>query len=115
MKVKYFLFLAFTTIALNGCIANVDRTRASDLDNYSEKDIRKSIVVGKSTKKDMLLLLGAPATPKEFKTAGSWVYASNVVDRRLYLFIPIFRDRDQLLLLEFNNADVVSKINYTEK
>ena len=115
MKVKNIIFLAFTMIALSGCIVNVDRTRASELGNYSDKDIRNNIVVGKSTKKDMLLLLGAPTTPKDFKTAGNWIYASNVVDRRLYLFIPIFRDRDQLLMLEFNNNGVVSKIHYTEK
>ncbi|ALB67516.1 outer membrane protein assembly factor BamE [Cronobacter dublinensis] len=115
MKVKYSLLLAFTTIALNGCIANVDRTRATDLYNHSEKDIRTSIIVGQSTKKDVLLLLGAPATPKEFKTARNWIYASSVVDRRLYFFIPIIRDKDQLLLLEFNNEGVVSKMYYTEK
>lgn len=115
MKVKNVFLLAFIIIALSGCIANVDRTQASELDNYSEKDIRKSIVVGKSTKKDMLLLLGAPVTPKDFKTASNWIYVSNVVDRRLYLIIPVFRDRDQLLMLDFNNDGVVSKIHYTEK
>ncbi|ALB54148.1 outer membrane protein assembly factor BamE [Cronobacter universalis] len=115
MKVKYFLLLVVTTIALTGCAANVDRTHASDLANYSEKDIRNKIVVGKSTKKDVLLLLGTPAIPKEFKTASHWIYASKVVDRRLYFFIPIFRDRDQFLLLEFNNNGAVSKLQYTEK
>ncbi|WP_130834772.1 outer membrane protein assembly factor BamE domain-containing protein [[Erwinia] mediterraneensis] len=115
MKIKNFLLLVFSTIALSGCVANVDRTRMSDLNNYSEKVIRDSIVVGKSTKKDVLLLLGAPATPKEFKTANTWIYASKVVDRRLYFFIPVFRDRDQLLLLKFNDAGVVSKMDYTEK
>lgn len=115
MNVKKILLLAFTMISLNGCMANVDRTQASDLNNYSERDIRKSIVVGKSTKKDMLLLLGAPTIPKEFKTASNWFYASHVVDRRLYFFIPIIKDRDQLLLLEFNNDGVVSKMHYTEK
>ncbi len=115
MKIKHFLLLAFSTFALSGCMANVDRTRVSDLNNYSEKVIRESIVVGKSTKKDVLLLLGAPAVPKEFKTADAWIYASKVVDRRLYFFIPIFRDRDQLLILKFNDAGVVSKMDYTEK
>jgi outer membrane protein assembly factor BamE (lipoprotein component of BamABCDE complex) len=115
MKIKHLLLLAFSTIALSGCIANVDRTRASALNNYSEKVIRESIVVGKSTKKDVVLLLGTPAVPKEFKTASTWIYASKVVDRRMYLLIPVFRDRTQLLLLEFNDAGVVSKMNYAEK
>ncbi|GJL38193.1 hypothetical protein PUATCC27989T_01455 [Phytobacter ursingii] len=115
MKIKHFLLLALSTIALSGCIANVDKTRMSDLNNYSEKVIRDSIVVGKSTKKDVLLFLGAPLSPKDFKTVNTWIYASKVVDRRLYFFIPVFRDRDQLLLLQFNDAGVVSKMDYTEK
>ncbi len=115
MKLKHLILLALSTIALSGCIANVDRTRATDLNNYSEKVIRESIVSGKSTKKDVLLLLGAPLLPKEFKTANRWIYASKVVDRRLYFFIPVFRDRDQLMVLEFNDAGTVSKMSYTEK
>lgn len=115
MTFQRFLLLVVSIIALSGCIANVDRTRASALDNYSGKDIRKSIVVGKSTKKDVLLLLGAPAMPKDFKTASGWIYASKVVDRHLYLVIPVFRDREQLLLLKFSDAGVVSKMDYSEK
>lgn len=115
MKFKHFLLLAFSTIALSGCIANVDRTRATDLNKYSEKVIRSNIVVGKTTKKDILLFLGTPVTPTDFKTASRWIYFSKVVDRRLYLFIPIFQDREQLLLVEFNDAGVVSNMTYTEK
>jgi outer membrane protein assembly factor BamE (lipoprotein component of BamABCDE complex) len=115
VKITHFLLLAFTAMALSGCMANVDRTHSSDLNNYSEKVIRERIVTGKSTKKDVLLLLGTPATPKAFKSASTWIYASKIVDRRLYFFIPIIRDRDQLLLLEFNDAGVVSKMDYREK
>ena len=115
MRITHYLLLMFSVITLSGCMANIDRTRVSDLNNYSEKVIRESIVVGKSTKKDVLLILGAPAVPREFKTASVWIYASKVVDRRLYFFIPVFRDRDQLLLLHFNEAGVVSKMDYTEK
>lgn len=115
MKLKHVFLLALSTVALSGCAANVDKTQASNLNNYSETVIRQSIVVGKSTKKDVLLLLGAPTTPKEFKTAHHWTYVSKVVDRRIYLVIPLIQDRDQLLLLEFNDAGVVTKMNYTEQ
>lgn len=115
MKIRYFILLTLSLIVLSGCMANIDKTRMSELNNYSEQAIREKIVVGKSSKRDVLQLLGAPAVPEDFKTASRWYYASKVVDRRLYFFIPVFRDRQQSLFLEFNNAGVVSEMKYSEK
>lgn len=115
MKLKRIFLLVLAVIVLSGCMANIDKTGMTDLYNYSEQTIREKIVVGKTSKKEVLLFLGAPGAPADFKTADHWLYASKVVDRRLYFFIPVFRDKAQILLLEFDKAGVVSKMNYSEK
>lgn len=101
-------------IFLSGCVANIDRTRANDLDGYTETTLKENLTAGSTTKKDVLLLLGVPAFPADYNKMNTWIYKSSRTDRRIYFFIPFNNDKDQTLSLNFNSAGVLISYNYID-
>lgn len=115
MIIKNKMFISVIVICLlSGCARNVNKVGATELYNYNEKSINESIIIGKSTKKDVLLLLGKPAQPDNYNDINDWVYISKVMERRLILFVPINNDKNQILKLSFDNDNIVRKIYYIE-
>lgn len=100
---------------LSACLVNVDKTRATELSNYSESSIKRKLIVGSTTKKDALILLGAPNSPKNYNNANEWVYRSVQVHRGIYLFIPFINDKDQSLSLKFDEMGILSSLEYSDK
>lgn len=86
-------------IFLSGCMANIDRTRTNDLDEYSETTLKEKLTAGSTTKKDVLLLLGVPAFSADYNKINTWTYKSSRTDRCIYFFIPFNNDKDQILSL----------------
>ena len=74
-NIKKFTVLTLSLL-LSACMVNVDRTRATDLNRYSESSIKEKLIIGSSTKKEAMLLLGAPNSPKDYNNASEWVYKS---------------------------------------
>ncbi|HCV65636.1 outer membrane protein assembly factor BamE [Serratia proteamaculans] len=115
MIIKNKILLSVVVIfLLSGCARNVNKVGATELYNYNEKSIREKIIIGKSTKKDVLLLLGKPLEPDNYNGINDWVYISKVMERRLILLIPINNDKNQILKLSFDNDNIVRKIYYIE-
>ena len=101
--------------AISACVGNIDSTRATVLDKYSESSIKERLLVGSSTKRDALILLGIPDSPDNYNNSSEWVYKSERKDRRLYLFIPVNNDKAQELTLKFDGKGVLSSLDYMDK
>lgn len=101
-------------ILTTACVGNVDKTSATDLDKYDEVTIKENLTVGKTTRKDVLLLLGTPSFPSEYNESNIWIYKSTKIDRRLYLFIPINNSKNQTLSLHFTDAGVLLNFIYRD-
>ncbi|WP_241597145.1 outer membrane protein assembly factor BamE domain-containing protein [Rosenbergiella epipactidis] len=100
---------------LSACMVNLDRTRATELNRYSESSIKEKLIIGSSTKKEVLLLLGAPNLPKDYNNASEWVYKSVQIHRGIYLLIPFNNNKDQVLIVKFNEVGVLSSLDYMDK
>lgn len=100
---------------LSACMVNLDRTGATELNRYSESSIKEKLIIGSTTKKEVLLLLGAPNSPKDYNNISEWVYKSVQIHRGLYLYIPFNNNKDQVLTLIFNEMGVLSSLKYRDK
>lgn len=109
---KIALFLLCLT--LTACVSPKDRTKAGAIAQYSEEQIREKIIIGQSTKKDVLKLIGRPSLPAEYNEANSWIYVSKIEDWRTYLIIRISLDKKAVLGLVFDDDNVVKKIIYSK-
>lgn len=109
------IMACFICLMLTACAGDVDRTKEGSVSNFSERQIKEKIVIGKSTKRDVLMLLGRPTTPLDYNGNNSWVYFSDVKDRRIYFLIPVFLDEKVLLGLKFNGNNIVEKMEYNRK
>ncbi|QGX92305.1 hypothetical protein EFZ10_12110 [Tatumella sp. TA1] len=113
-NIKKLTVLALSFL-LSACMVNVDRTRATELNRYSESSIKEKLIIGSSTKKEAMLLLGAPNSPKDYNHASEWVYKSVQIHRGIYLSIPFNNNKEQVLTLKFNEVGVLSSLDYIDK
>ena len=100
---------------LSACMAHHDKIRATELNNYSESTIKEKLIIDSATKKDVLILLGAPNSPKDYNNSNEWLYKSFLIHRRMYLFIPVNKDKKQFLTLNFDGMGVLSSLKYRDK
>lgn len=105
----------FIFLMLTACAGDIDRTKEGSVSSFSEKQIKKKIVVGQSTKRDILILLGRPTTPLDYNEGDNWVYFSDIKDRRFYFLFPVFLDEKVVLGLKFNSNNIVEKVYYSRK
>ncbi|OCJ43355.1 outer membrane protein assembly factor BamE [Serratia sp. 14-2641] len=106
--------IVFMFFLLVGCASNVDRTKVTVLDQYTEKTIKESLIVGSTTKKDVIKLLGRPNSPEDYNGRNVWLYNSKKTDRRVIFLIPVINDRNQVLELTFNDAKILKDMKYQE-
>lgn len=111
---KIFIASAFP-LFISSCIGSFDSTRTTELDKYSASSIKEKLIIGSSTKRDTLILLGMPNSPEDYNNSNEWTYKSDKTDRRIYFFIPFNNDKTQELRLEFNEKGVLSSLDYTDK
>lgn len=100
---------------ISSCMGDIDSTRAKELDKYTASSIKEKLIIGSSTKRDALVLLGMPYAPKDYNNSNRWVYKSDKKDRRIYFFIPFNNDKDQTLYLGFDEKGILYSLNYTDK
>ena len=108
------ILLVLLCFVLTGCVSHVNRIDGGVLAQYSEKQIRDNILIGQSTKKDVLKFLGRPNIPDDYNAGNNWTYLSKVVDRRIYLIVSDVRDKQVILSIRFNNNMIVDNILYQE-
>lgn len=87
---------------LGGCIGHIDRSHESSVGKYSASELDKKLVAGKTTKKEVLLLLGRPAYPDDYNHQNVWIYRSVTQGRAIYAIVPVNYDRDITLILTFD-------------
>lgn len=102
-------------VIITACASNVDRTKETRLSEYSEKEIRNIITPEVTSRKDVLIKLGTPVNTENYNASTHWVYYSKITDRSIYLVIPIIKDREQFLTIDFSDKGIVSAYHYTEK
>lgn len=109
------IMACFICLMLTACAGDIDRTKEGSVSNFSERQIKEKIVVGQSTKRDVLMLLGRPTTPLDYNGSNNWIYFSDVKDRRIYFLIPLFLDEKVMLGLKFNDSNIVEEMEYSRK
>ncbi|AHG19796.2 hypothetical protein Z042_09300 [Chania multitudinisentens RB-25] len=112
-SIKFILF--FIVLLTTGCVGNIDRTKEGTISKYSEKQLVESLVVGKSTKRDVLLYLGRPSIPEDYNGSNSWYYFSEKTDRRLYGVVFLNLDEKISLSLDFDDNKILKKISYKKQ
>lgn len=105
----------FFSLLLTACAGNIDRTKEGTISQYSEANIKERIIIGKSTKKDVLRFLGRPSFPTEYADSNDWFYYSDVIDRRVYLLVPVVLDEKITLNVIFGEGGVVGNFIYLKK
>lgn len=78
---KKILLTAFTTLALTGCVSNVDQHG-----HLVEEDDLQGLQTGHSTKEDVMKTLGSPSSVSTFHD-NQWYYISETRERVLF-FLP---------------------------
>lgn len=99
---------------LFSCASNIDNTQRSALVKYSEESLEKSIKANVTDKRDILMMFGIPPKNENYNDSSHWVYHSKIIDRSMLLFVPIFRDKEQFLSINFTEAGLVKDYLYTE-
>lgn len=97
---------------LSGCIGNIDRTQQGTVSKLQETDLDKKLVLGKTTKKDVLILLGRPDIPQDYNHQNTWLYNSNVKGRALYVIVPVNYDESVTLVLTFDENKILTHREY---
>ena len=97
---------------LNGCIGHIDRTHQGSVSKLQETELDKKLVPGKTTKKDVLLLLGRPDIPQDYNHQNTWLYHSSVKGRALYVLVPVNYDESVTLVLTFNENKILTHREY---
>lgn len=97
---------------LSGCIGHIDRTHQGSVSKLQQTELDKKLVPGKTTKKDVLLLLGRPDIPQDYNHQNMWLYHSNVKGRALYVFVPVNYDETVTLVLTFDENKVLTHREY---
>jgi|SRR5471030_770632 len=99
---------------LSGCLFVGGSAKETALGQYNEQTIKEKIIVGKSTKKDVLLVLGQPSTPKDYISKSEWDYYSSKTDKLIILLVSIINDKSQSLHVTFDANNVVTTLDYKE-
>ncbi|WP_333850746.1 outer membrane protein assembly factor BamE domain-containing protein [Leclercia sp.] len=102
----------FSMSMLSGCIGNIDRTQQGTVSKLQETDLDKKLVLGKTTKKDVLILLGRPDIPQDYNHQNTWLYNSNVKGRALYVIVPVNYDESVTLVLTFDENKILTHREY---
>lgn len=97
---------------LSGCIGNIDRTQQGTVSKLQETELEKKLVPGKTSKKDVLLLLGRPDIPQDYNHQNTWLYHSNVKGRALYVVVPVNYDESVTLVLTFDENKILTHREY---
>ena len=105
---------ALLLLMLGGCIGHIDRSNESSVSKYSGSELDKKLAPGKTTKKEVLLLLGRPAYPDDYNHQNVWVYRSSTQGRAIYAIIPINYDREITLVLTFDENKILTRREYKE-
>lgn len=109
------IIVAILSLLITGCLSNIDKTRETVLRDYSEKNINESFVVGKTTKKEVIGLLGAPTSPEVYNFKDTWIYYSQKTERYIFLIVPINRDANKTLILTFDKNKVLTNVKFIDK
>lgn len=115
MRAAKALGIVLLVLMSASCASNYDKTGATSLAQYSEKEIKQKITPEVTTRKDVLIAFGVPANTPDYNKVNHWVYTSKIVDRRIYLIIPVILDRKQYLSVDFSDQGIVSAYRYVEE
>lgn len=115
MKAINFLGVALACLLSVSCASNYDGTKATSLAQYSEKEIKQKLIPEVTTRKDVLIAFGVPANTADYNNTRHWEYTSQIIDRRIYLIIPLNQDRKQHLSVDFSDKGILTSYNYIEK
>lgn len=103
------------SIFLFSCASNIDKTQGSALKNYSKESLENNIKANVTDKRDVLMMLGMPLDNPNYNESPNWMYYSKIIDRNIWFFVPVFRDKEQFLSINFSEAGLVKDYVYTEK
>tara|TARA_Y100000590_G_C15207127_1_gene821010 strand:- start:39 stop:497 length:459 start_codon:yes stop_codon:yes gene_type:complete len=101
---KIILKIIFTILflTLNSCGLKVVENHGQI---YEENVDFKKLNIGKTTKKEILELLGSPSTTSNFDKEQSWIYISS--EFKKYVFLDGKNTNQEILILSFN-ADILN-------
>ncbi|CNH14839.1 hypothetical protein [Yersinia intermedia] len=100
---------------ITSCASNVDRTNKTRLSEYSENEIKQKLIPAVTSRKDVIINFGVPVNTENYNNTKHWNYYSKIVDRRIYLIIPVINDREQFLAIDFSDEGMVTNYHYSEK
>lgn len=105
----------FLLCILVGCLGHIDRTNETTLEKYSKQEIFNKFREKKTTKRDVLSLLGRPNYPHDYNTQNTWLYLSKTEGKVLYGIIPIDFNQSEMLKLEFGKGNTIESMEYKQK
>ncbi|WP_159565318.1 outer membrane protein assembly factor BamE [Budvicia diplopodorum] len=108
------ILIILLSLLLIGCVRNFDKIHEGTISKYSEQEIKKNIVIGVSTKRDVLMLLGRPNYPVDYNQGNDWIYTSQKMDRGFYLLAPVNMDEKLSLKLKFSDQKILEYLDYVQ-
>ncbi|WP_395301354.1 outer membrane protein assembly factor BamE [Enterobacter sp. ECC-175] len=111
-KISLIILGFFVICTLNGCVGNIDRTQEGNVSKYSKEELLKKLVPGKTTKKDVLLILGAPTTPANYNDENRWLYFSKTKGMAIYAVVPVSYNNSLMLILNFDEKKTLISREY---
>ncbi|CQJ31151.1 hypothetical protein [Yersinia enterocolitica] len=107
--------IALVCALITSCASNIDSTNKTRLSEYSENEIKQKLIPTVKSRKDVLINFGVPINTENYNNTKHWDYYSKIVDRHIYLIIPVINDREQFLAVDFSDEGVVTSYHYSEK
>ena len=105
----------FLLCILVGCLGHIDRTNETTLGKYSKQEIFNKFREKKTTKRDVLSLLGRPNYPLDYNAQNTCLYLSKTEGKVLYGIIPIDFNQSEMLKLEFGKDNTIESMEYKHK
>ena len=104
LKIILKIIFAILFFQLNSCGLKVTENHGQI---YEENIDFQELQVGKTTKKEIVALLGSPSTTSNFDDEQSWIYISS--EFKKFVFLDGSNTDQQILILSFNQKTLKEK------
>ena len=104
LKIILKIIFAILFFQLNSCGLKVTENHGQI---YEENIDFKELQVGKTTKKEIVELLGSPSTTSNFDDEQTWIYISS--EFKKFVFLDGSNTDQQILILSFNQKTLKDK------
>lgn len=118
VKVISGLTLIINILMTTGCLYDSSSSHNKALSDIEDNNYREKFVVGTTTKKDVITMIGPPENARDLNGIASdiWVYSykSNVSALPLFPPIPVSVDKNKRIALTFTQGGILKSVTYSE-